>query len=97
MLPAITFPCIVAELTRPRDGVEAPDPLSASRIVRVDETANPIFAARDADNDLVLQRQRRLRDAVAEHRIGDLDFPQLPAGLRVEGNEGRIQRPEEYA
>ena len=51
----------------------------------------------DAGDDLVLQRQRRRRDGVAEHRIDHLCFPQQAPGARVERHQRGIQRSEEHA
>src|SRR5206468_10711950 len=52
-------------LTRSRNRIEAPDLAASSRVIRSHEPANAELAAADADNHLVLDRERRERERIA--------------------------------
>ena len=95
LLPAVALPRLVAELARSGHGVESPEAFAGGRVVGVDESAGAEFAAADADDDLVLHHERRARQAVADHRVGDLRLPQRRAGPRVERDERGVERADE--
>src|SRR5262249_13393924 len=85
------FPRLAARLVRRRNRVEAPGFLAAARVVRRDESADPVLPAADADDDLVFYRERRERHRVARLAARDLDVPQRTAALRVDGDEMGVQ------
>ena len=78
-----------------RDGVEAPRALAGLRVVRVDESADAVLGAGDADDHLVLDDERREGHRVAGAVIDELDVEQHAAGLHVERDQMRIERPHE--
>src|SRR6266446_9172256 len=63
--PRVGFPAFMARLAGTRNGVEAPFAFAACSIVSINESANPIFAAGNADEHEILDHQGRKRDAVA--------------------------------
>ena len=95
VLPAVAAPCLVARLARPRHGPEAPGPLAARGVVRVEKTTNAVLGAGDADDHLVLDRQRGGRQRVPRLVVGDLDVPPHAAGPHVERDQMRIDRRDE--
>src|ERR1044071_6304557 len=81
-----------------RDGVEGPQQLAGTRVIRLEEAADAVLAAVGADQHLVLHHGRRHRLAVALLGIGDLRLPDALAGVRVERDQPRVHRtPEELA
>src|SRR4029077_8777184 len=94
LLPAGAEPRVVAELARTRHGVPTPQPPAARGVVGIEEPARAELAAGDPDEDLVLHDERRTRDAVAEHRVGDLDLPERRSGARVERDQCRVERAD---
>ena len=95
--PAIVFPGFVTKLTGARDGIETPDALAGGGVVSVYKAADAVLAPRNAYDDLVLDRERRNRDAVAFHRVGHLYFPKRAACPGIERDEGGIESAEKYA
>ena len=95
LLPAVALPRLVAELARSGHGVEAPETFAARRVVGVDESADRVFAAAHAHDDLVLHHERRARQLVALHRVGHLHLPQHRAAPRVERDEHGVERADE--
>src|SRR5205085_9990740 len=67
------------------------------RIVGVDESAHAVLAPGDTDDDAILQSQRRGGNAVAQHRVRYRSLPQRLAGARIESDQRRVERSEEYA
>ena len=84
----------MARLARTRNRVEAPRARPRLGVVRVDEAANADLAACHADQNLVLHRKRRERERMARFVVGRLDVPHDVAGLRVQGDEVRVECPE---
>src|SRR5207237_8545112 len=70
--------------------------LAGFTIDRADESADAQVAARDADDDLVFDDDRRMRDGVLLRRLlADLldhVIPENAAGLRVDGDQMRVDR-----
>ena len=96
MLPRVAAaPGFRSRLARRRHGPETPGALAGLRVVRIEESANAAFGAGDADDDLVLDRERRAGRRVVEPGIGERLLPQHAAGTRVERDELRIQRRQE--
>ena len=79
-------------LAWPRHRIEAPFALAGRRIVRVNEPAHSVLAARHADDDQSLHRQRRDREAVSRAIIRRDHVPHHGPGLGVERDHVRIQR-----
>src|SRR5580704_5168451 len=94
LLPAVAAPGPVAKLSRSRDGIEPPKPLSGCCVVGVDKAANPELSSRDADNNLVFDRQGCSSQRVALERISHLGFPEQASGPRIQSDQRRVQRPE---
>src|ERR1700740_3554916 len=63
--PRVTLPAFVTGLTGARNRIEAPSPLASVRVVSIDETANAVLTAADANDNKILHGQWRERDAVA--------------------------------
>ena len=82
------LPGLMPGFARPGNRVEAPDLLSRARVVGGDEAANAVLAAADADDDLVLDDERRQRHRVAGLAVGHLGLPQRPAASRVDARPG---------
>ena len=76
---------------RGRDGVPAPHLLAGHGIVRRHVAADAVLTARHADDHVVVDHQRRVRDAVAVGRVGDLDVPDDFARRRVEGDKTGVE------
>ena len=93
-LPAVALPRVVAEFSRSRNRVESPQPLPG-HVVGVEETAERVFAAGVADDDLVLHDERRAGDVEAFHRVGDLDLPDGQTRPRIEADQRRIVGADE--
>src|SRR4029077_18000036 len=79
--PAVAAPRVEAGLTGTGNRVAPPHALAGLRVVRVDESADARFGARDADDDLAVERERREREVVAEMVVVDGDVPPHGAGL----------------
>ena len=79
----------------PGIGVEAPRALAGLRVVGVDEAANAVLAAGDADDHLVLDDQRRDRRGVADLVVLERRVPDDGAGLHVEREQVRVERGHE--
>ena len=84
-------------LARLGNRIPAPQPLAGRGVVGVDPRRNPELSARDPGDDLVLHHQRRRGDAVAQHRVRQLHFPQESPGARVQRHQCGVQRAEEQA
>ena len=69
--------------------------LPVADVVGVEESARAEFAAGDADEHLVFHDERRARQAVAEHRVRDLCFPERQSGSGVERDQRGVERADE--
>ncbi len=76
------------------DGIEGPEQLAGLGVERLDEAADPVFAAIGADQDLPIDRGRGHRLAVALLGIGDVGLPDHLAGLGIEGDQLGIEGGE---
>src|SRR5262249_42111308 len=94
-LPRVAFPRLIALLAFAGNRVEPPGATPRVGLVRVDEAADSVLAAGDADDHLVLHDERRAREAVALVRVGRSDIPADTAGLRVEAHHVRVERAHE--
>src|SRR5262249_34851669 len=95
-LPRVRGPRLAPRLPGGWDRIPAPLALSRLGVEGLDESAWAHLAgSRDTDDDLALGDQRRCRHEVAVTIVGDLRLPRLLAGLRVEGDQVRIERPED--
>src|SRR6185437_7916116 len=83
-LPGGSGPCVAARLARLRNGVEAPDVAARGDIEGIDVAAHAVFAARRADQDFVLDDERRQRGALAGADIGEDGLPDRTARSAVE-------------
>jgi hypothetical protein len=90
-------PCSGARILRSGDGVEAPRALAGLGIVGIDEPPNPVLGAGDAENDLVLDDERRDGGGVPELVIRKLDVVQDAAGSHVQRDEVRVDGGHEQA
>ncbi len=96
VLPGVAAaPRVRSGLARRRHGPEAPRALAGLRVVGVEEAANAALRAGDADDDLVLDRERRAGRRVVERRVGDLLLPQHATRSGVERDQLRVQRRQE--
>src|SRR4029077_12977352 len=59
-----------------RNRVEAPRLFSCRHVIRGNESADAVLAAADADDHLVLDDERRVRDRVPRLRARDLALPE---------------------
>ena len=82
----------MARLARARNGVETPLPRASRRVVRVNESANPVFAAGHANQHEIFDHQRRERNAVALTVVRGADVPYDVAGFGVERDHVRVER-----
>ena len=73
------LPRLVAGLAGRRNRVEAPCLLAGRRVVGGDEAADAVLAAADADDHLVLDDQRRVRDRIAVRGLRDRGLPDAAA------------------
>ncbi len=71
-------------------GIGAPDLLARLHVIGGDMAAHAELAARDADEELVLDRQHGRGVGLALGRVAVLHGPFHLAALRVEGHDGRI-------
>src|SRR2546428_223677 len=95
-LPRVRGPGLAAGLAGGGNRVPPPPALARLGVEGLDEATRPhLSGARNADDDLAFRDQRRGRHEVAVGIVGDLGLPRLLAGLRVEGDKVRIQRPED--
>ena len=94
MHPAVAGPRLAACLSGRRNRPEAPRQFAGLRVVGVQKAADSRFAAADADDDLVADRERRGRDGVAHRVFADLDRPALGAGSRIERHQIPIERAD---
>src|SRR5208283_4235627 len=76
-------------------GIAAPGQLAGLQIVSAYPTANAELAARDADEDLVLEHHRSGRAGLALGGIAVLHRPDDRAGLGVERDERRVRLVQE--
>ena len=76
-------------------GIAAPRQLAVLDIVGADPSADAVFAARNANEHLVLDDHRRIGAGLSLGRISVLHRPDDRAGLRVEGDEGGVRLMEE--
>ncbi len=76
---------------RGRDGVPAPHLLAGHGVVRRHVAADAVLTTRHADDDVVVDDQRRVRDAVAVRRVGDLDVPYNFARRRVQCDQTGVE------
>ncbi len=93
-LPGVILPGLAAGVAGRRNRVEAPDPLAGCRVIGIDESADARLRAADADDDLVVYRERRQGQGKADIVVGHLDVPANGAGGRVEGDQMRVERAD---
>src|SRR5687767_5294584 len=74
-LPTVAGPRLVGGLAFAGDRPEAPELLAGLGVVGVEEAADAVLAAGDADDDLVPDGQRRARRRVAVARVRHLRLP----------------------
>ena len=91
-LPRVAFPALAALLARAGHHPEAPGALAGGGVEGVDEAADAVLGAGDADHDLVLDDERRRGGAVAFLVVVDHRVPHHRAGLHVEGQQVRVER-----
>ena len=72
--------------------VEAPDLFARLHVVRVDEAADAVLRAGDADDHLVFHHERRRCPAVALLEVDHRRVPLDRAGLAAEGDNVRVER-----
>ena len=94
MFPRVAGPGVAARFTGCRNRPESPDPLTALRIVRVEEAANAGFAPADTDDDLPVDGERRRRDRVPRPILGYGNAPTFAARGRVQGDQIAVERPD---
>ena len=75
VFPRIIPPAGFSRVTRSSGGIEPPLFLTCVRIVGCNEAADPIFPSGNADDDFVLDDQRRNRHRVAGRCAGDGRVP----------------------
>src|SRR6185295_15403722 len=74
-LPTLARPAILSRLALVRNRPQTPCALAGLGIVGVQKPANTGFAPADARDDLIPQRKRRNRDAMAGLVIGHFRVP----------------------
>ena len=87
MLPVVSLPRLAAGLAGGGDRVEAPDLLARVHVVRGDETADAVLAAARADDDEIVDDERRHRHGVRELRVGNHCFPERLPVARVDRDQ----------
>src|SRR5262245_56621302 len=80
----------MTRLTWAWDSVEPPCAFSGSGIVGVQEAANAVLAAGDADDYFIFDGQRRSSHAVSLRVVRDFDIPDDGAGLAVQRYQARV-------
>ena len=91
VLPGIASPSFVARLARTGHGIESPGALPAVGVISIDKSPHAVFAARDADDDLVLHHQRGDREYVSLTIIRCFDIPDDIAGHPIERQYVRVE------
>src|SRR5262249_50005976 len=91
----ISRPRFVAWFARTRNGVEPPGFLARCCVESGDEPADAIFRARYADNNLVFDYERSMRDRVPELGIANPDVPDRTARLGINRDEVRVDGAHE--
>ncbi len=94
-LPRIAFPGVVAGLSGTGNGVETPFALAGIGVVGIDESADAILSAGNADDDQVLHGEWRDGEAVAGSVVGGGDVPADGPGLGIERDDVSVERAEE--
>ena len=94
-LPRVARPRVVAWFTGTGNRVEPPRALAGLRVVGVDESADAVLTARDADDHLVVHDERRERRGVALLVFLHRRVPGDRAGLHVERDQVRVERRHE--
>ena len=94
-LPGVGRPRVAARFARRGNRPEPPRTLAGLHVVRIEEAADRELAAGDADDDLVLDDERRAGAGVAGLVIGHLHVPDHLAGLHIERHEVGIERGHE--
>jgi hypothetical protein len=96
-LPGVAGPGFVAGLPGSGDTVEAPDLLPGFDVEGGEEIAHAGVAAGGADDDFILDHQRRVGDDVTFGCgwLGDLRVPDDLAGFGVDGEQMRIKGAHE--
>src|ERR1700691_4688115 len=97
MLPAVPVPGLVTKFAWSGDGVEAPQPLTGGRVVRIDEAANAKFSSGDPHDDLVFDRQGRSSNGIALEGVGHLGFPKHTSGAGIQRDQRSVERAKEHA
>src|SRR5271163_4058855 len=90
------MPGLDPRLPRLRHSIESPPALARISVVGIDETADTIFSAGRTDDDEVLHRQWRDREAVAFFVIDCYDVPDDVPGFRIERHYMRVECPEKH-
>src|ERR1700684_3586474 len=97
VFPAVPVPGLVTKFAWSGDGVEAPQPLTGGRVVRIDEAANAKFSSGDPHDDLVFDRQGRSSNGIALEGVGHLGFPKHTSGAGIQRDQRSVERAKEHA
>src|SRR5262249_5051956 len=94
-LPRIAFPGFTAGFAGRRNGVEAPKLLAIGWTIAGEESANTIFTAGGAHDDLVLHNKRSDGNRIAGLRRTDRNVPNQRASLRIDREQSSVDCPHE--
>src|SRR5205085_2732506 len=91
---ALALPGLVTGLARSRDGVKSPGFAARAGVISCNEPANTKLSPGHANDDLVLDHERRNRQCITGTRIRNPGIPDRPACLGVKRDEMRIESCE---
>src|SRR5262249_23165741 len=94
-LPRIALPGLDALLAVSRNRRAPPRALAGFGVVSVEESADAVLAAGHPDDDLVLHRERRAREAEALVGVGGRDVPTDASRPRIESDDVSVERAHE--
>ena len=93
----VVWPGLTARLTRPWNGIETPESIARSRVIGIDKAPGCVLATGDADDDFIIEYQRRQGGGVALAVICQHHVPEYVAAAAVERQQMCIQRHHEQA
>ena len=79
----VVWPGLTAWLTRSWNGIETPESIARGGVIGIDKAPGGIFAAGDADDDFIIQYQRRQGGGIALPVVCQHHVPENVAAAAV--------------